>query len=192
MADLPGAAAWLHRDARDGFESVFFAPDGDGWRFAGHTSAVEDGQAWAVQYSITVDGDWCTRMAHVRGWSVSGERELRIEGDGAGAWLVDGADANQVRGCLDVDLESSACTNAMPVRRLRLQVGEGAAAPAMYVRALDLTVERLEQDYVRADDDRAGRQCYEYVAPAFDTACRLVYDRSGLVVDYPGIARRVL
>jgi hypothetical protein len=31
-------------------------------------------------------------------------------------------------------------------------------------------------------------QCYEYRAPAFEFACRLVYDDSGLVLDYPRIA----
>jgi hypothetical protein len=34
------------------------------------------------------------------------------------------------------------------------------------------------------------RQCYDYSAPAFEFSCRLVYDESGLVLDYPGIAAR--
>jgi uncharacterized protein len=48
-------------------------------------------------------------------------------------------------------------------------------------------VERLEQTYARTTDD-AARQCYDYAAPAFEA--RLVYDESGLVLDYPGIAVR--
>ena len=36
----------------------------------------------------------------------------------------------------------------------------------------------------------ATRQCYRYAAPAFDFTCTLVYDESGLVLDYPGIAVR--
>src|SRR3954453_15836540 len=35
--------------------------------------------------------------------------------------------------CLDVDLESSAMTNALPVHRLNLATGERAQAPAAYV-----------------------------------------------------------
>jgi hypothetical protein len=38
--------------------------------------------------------------------------------------------------------------------------------------------------------DEAGCQRYDYAAPAFDFAARLVYDKSGLVLDYPGIAVR--
>ena len=53
----------------------------------------------------------------------------------------------------------------------------------------DLSVGRLDQDYVRSADE--GRHLrYDYAAPVFDFACRLVYDESGLVLDYPGIAVR--
>jgi hypothetical protein len=50
-------------------------------------------------------------------------------------------------------------------------------------------VERLEQHYVRLADD-GGRQRYRYTAPRFDFECELLYDESGLVLDYPGIAVR--
>ena len=114
-----------------------------------------------------------------------------MEVDGQGRWRVDGEVASHLDGCLDIDLASSAMTNALPVHRLDLPTGAGAAAPAAYVRALDLSVERLDQDYVRTADE--GRyQRYHYAAPVFDFACRLVYDKSGLVLDYPGIAVRVL
>lgn len=65
-----------------------------------------------------------------------------------------------------MDFESSALTNAFPVHRLELQVGEEADAPAAYVRALDLSVERLDQRYVRLDDD-GSRQRYQCMAPGF-------------------------
>ena len=51
-------------------------------------------------------------------------------------------------------------------------------------------IERLEQEYRRIEDDRA-RQRYNYRSPDFDFACELVYDTSGLVLEYPGIATRV-
>ena len=38
--------------------------------------------------------------------------------------------------------------------------------------------------------DQGSHQRYDYTAPVFDFACRLVYDESGLVLDYPGIAVR--
>jgi hypothetical protein len=115
---------------------------------------------------------------------------VRLEGDGTGAWQVDGVRAAELAGCLDVDLEASACTNAFPVHRLGLEVGQRADAPAAYVRAPDLRVERLEQSYARLQGD-GGRSRYDYAAPAFEYRTELVFDRFGLVLDYPGIAVRV-
>ncbi len=185
----PPNAAWQHREARTGFEVVFLGSDAGGRSADGHTAAIEGGDAWAVHYKIELGDDWSTRSAHVTGRSGSGRHERKLESDGAGRWLVDGQPAPHIDGCLDVDLESSALTNAFPVHRLGLRVGEEADAPAAYLRALDLGVERLEQRYTRLDD-AGGRERYHYAAPAFDFECELLYDEFGLVLDYPGIAIR--
>ncbi len=54
-------------------------------------------------------------------------------------WRIDGRPSPHLDGCRDVDLESSALTNALPVHGLGLHVGQGAEAPAACVRALDLS-----------------------------------------------------
>jgi hypothetical protein len=182
---LPDTAAWTHHQARTGFEVVYFHLLEGGYRIEGCTTAVEDGQTWIVDYEIRLDEAWRSRRARVTGRSASGARSTTLETDGAGRCQVDGVPTPHLDGCFDVDLESSALTNALPVHRIGLAVGERADAPAAYVRALDLRVERLEQTYMRTADLR-----YDYAAPAFDFACELVYDRSGLVLEYPGIAVR--
>jgi uncharacterized protein len=185
----PPTAAWQHRDARSGFEVVYFHLLDDGFRIEGCTTAIEGGQTWAVDYSITLDITWTTRRSRLSGRSASGSRSIVLEADGSGHWRVDGEAAPHLDGCVDVDLESSAMTNALPVHRMDLPVGGRAAAPAAYVRARDFAVERLEQTYARITD-QGSHQRYDYTAPIFDFACRLVYDESGLVLDYPGIAVR--
>jgi len=189
FAPLPATAAWLHRGARSGFEVVYFQAGDEGSRIEGWTAAAEDGATWVVEYAIDVDTAGATRSARIRGRSADGFRSALLEADGAGHWLVDGEAAPVLDGCLDVDLEASAMTNALPVRRIGLPVDARAAAPAAYVRAAGLAVERLEQTYVRAADE-AHWQRYEYAAQAFDFTTRLVYDEAGLVLDYPGIAVR--
>jgi uncharacterized protein len=185
----PSFAAWRHRGTRAGFEVLFLRTLPAGHRFEGHTSAVEAGEAWAVRYAIEVGDDWSTKTAHVVGSSARGRREVRLDADGVGGWLVDGTPAPSLHGCLDVDLESSSFTNALPVHRMRVGVGQAAEAPAVYVRAVGLGVERLEQRYRRIEDD-GSRQRYEYSAPRFDYAGDLTYDSRGLLLDYPGIAER--
>jgi uncharacterized protein len=189
FASLPPTAAWHHRGARSGFEVVYFQARSDGCRMEGWATAVEGGATWAVEYAIEVDTAWATRSAWIRGRSAAGFCTALVEADGSGQWLVDGGPAPHLDGCLDVDLEASAMTNALPVRRMGLPVGATAAAPAAYVRAVGLAVERLEQTYVRTTNEATGQR-YDYTAPAFGFGARLVYDQAGLVLDYPGIAVR--
>jgi uncharacterized protein len=190
FSDPPRTAAWQHLNARNGFEVAFVQAGDDGNRIEGLTASVEDRQAWAVEYVITLDRDWQTRRALVRGRSASGRHELMLAADAAGRWTVNGAPAPELEGCFDVDLEASALTNAFPVHRLGLSVDQHGDAPAVYVRALDLSVERLEQRYRRMRNDGDGQR-YCYTSPAFGFEAELVYDEYGLVIEYPGIAVRV-
>ena len=189
FAALPPAAAWKHQQAREGFEVAYFVQHDSGYHVHGTTVAIELGQTWAVEYDIQLNASWTTRRADIVGRSVAGERHLLLEADGVGHWRIDGEPAPHLNGCLDVDLESSAMTNALPVHRMVLDVGQQASAPAAYVRAVGLNVERLEQSYLRLAD-RAGQQRYRYTAPIFSFVCRLEYDDAGLVLSYPGIAVR--
>ena len=184
---LPQSAAWRHEVSKDGFEVVFFAQGPDAVRIAGETTAVEEGEPFWVGYEIELDpATWTTRRARVRGRSARGAHERLVEREDGGAWRIDGEPADFLEGVEDVDLEASAMTNAFPVRRTRLAPGVRTQAPAAYVRALDLSVERLEQTYARLGDRR-----FEYDCRRFDFTCELIYDDAGLVTTYPEIARRV-
>ena len=187
---LPATAAWRHLGARAGFEVVFLGRAPDGHRFQGYSTAVEEGEAWSVHYAIAVDPSWATRSVEITAQSANGVTEVRLERDPTGGWRIDGRPVPQLGDCLDVDLEASAFTNAFPVHRLGLAVGQRADAPAAYVRAPGLGLERLEQSYARLEDAREQSR-YDYAAPSFGYAAELVYDQFGLVLDYPGIAVRV-
>ena len=157
---------------------------------SGSTTATEANEVWWVAYEIEVDASWATRRAVIT--AKRGTRPVDgivIEGDGRGHWMVGGQVNPQLDGCLDVDLESSAMTNALPLRRVRPAVGGSVTAPAVYVRVAGLHVERLEQRYLRVSDTGAG-PAFDYEAPSFEFKSRIDYDASGLVVHYPGIADR--
>ena len=165
------SAAFRHHSSREGFEVVFVSDR----RLEGQIAAVFERRPYALRYAIDLDADWRTRRATVTGR----DRTIVLEGDGAGHWRLDGAPQPALDGCLDVDLEASAATNAFPVAR-------GATdAPAAWVR-FDLTVERLEQSYARID----GRR-YAYTAPRFGFETEIVFGEDGFAVEYPGIASRV-
>jgi uncharacterized protein len=184
----PESAAWTHHGARRGFEVAYFQEQPGGWRITGCTTACDGDRPWCVTYAICLDAEWATQSARVTAVLAEGPSTILVESDGQGAWRVDGDAAAHLDGCLDVDLESSAMTNAFPVHRLALSAGSVAAAPAVYVRS-GLSVERLEQHYARADDD-GPRHRYHYASPRFCFESELVFDESGRVLVYPGIAAR--
>ncbi|MGF1662381.1 MAG: putative glycolipid-binding domain-containing protein [Kineosporiaceae bacterium] len=66
------------------------------------------------------------------------------------------------------------------------------ARPAVFVRATGAPdVIGLDQTYGRPSaSDADGRRSVDYACPTFGVAAVLTYDRFGLVLDYPDLARR--
>ena len=167
--------AFRHLGVRDGFEVAWFAPT----LLRGGSTFVEAGAGHHIAYEITLAADGSTSAATIR--SLDGVVNLTRSD---GTWAVDGVERRDLADCPDVDLESSAVTNALPVARLGLAIGESGRALAAWVRA-DLTLERLEQTYTRLDERR-----YDYVSHYDGFRAVLAYGDDGLIVDYPGIAAR--
>ena len=185
----PGGASWNHTGARAGFEVAFFNGLSTGHRLSGHTTAHQPAAMWSVGYDVTVDRSWRTVAVDASTLTAAGKGQLTLACDSAGSWTANGELRPDLDGCVDVDFESSAVTNTLPLHRLDFIEGVGVDVPAAFVRADDLRVERLEQRYTLIE---AGPELilFHYESSTFEFACDLKYDSSGLVVDYPGIAIR--
>lgn len=194
FSDLPPSASFTHTGARDGYEVVYARADAltggrrSGFLLEGGTAATEAGVPWSVQYRIVVDDAWRTIRARVTGVSPTGYRQLDAVVDD-GRWKVNGTERPDLAGCVDIDLESSLVTNTLAVHRLDLGGPHPVDAPAAFVRFEDLRVERLEQTY-RRTRHTAERSVFTYTSATFDVECELVFDASGLVLDYPGLGHR--
>ena len=80
-------------------------------------------------------------------------------------------------GCTDVDLGFSPSTNALPIRRLGLQVSQSRTVQVAWLRYPQLTVERVAQTYTRLD----ATTC-RYASGSFEAD--LTVDDDGFVVEY--------
>lgn len=187
LAPPPPSAAWTHRGARAGFEIAFFRNGSGGTLVTGRTTADEAGALWSVGYAIEVDGAWVTRTVRATALIDGADRTVELQRNADGRWTVDGRHRPELDGCVDVDFESSAVTNTLPIHRIDFVPGRAVEVPAAFVRA-DLTVQRLEQSYVPIDTAVGPR--FRYYSATFHFACELRYDAAGLVLDYPGIAVR--
>ena len=82
--------------------------------------------------------------------------------------------------CADLDLGFTPATNLLPIRRMHLQPGEEAEAPAAWLDLSEDGLGLLEQRYACID---AGR--YRYASPRFGYDAELSLSEHGFVLEYP-------
>ena len=134
-----------------------------------------------LAYEIACDSSWRTSHAHVHGYV--GERSIDVEiGASAGVWHLNGAVADAVAGCVDVDLGFTPATNLLSIRRLALEPGGAADVRAAWFDISTSGLQPLDQRY-----ERRGEASYWYEAPAFGYAAELDVLPSGFVRRYPGL-----
>jgi hypothetical protein len=163
-----------------------------------------DPQPYRLDYRLDALDAFRTRRleAHI---SIDGRRrelDLRRDHDGW-SWRLasDGdelvssaADAAQLDGAVDCDLALSPLTNLMPIRRRGLaRPHPGFDLVCAWVAVPELTVSPYPQRYehVRRHDDGGATVRFVDRGPSEGFVAELALDSDDLVIDYPGLARRV-
>jgi hypothetical protein len=182
---LPRTIAWRRVLDDLSFEILRLGVADDGFRFEGAVVAAEDGLPLHVEYRIECDAKWCTKSCFID-QDFDGRHERLVLSRDADSWLVNGAVASSLSGCMDVDLGISPSTNTLPINRLRLGVGAGETIRAAWVRFPAMRVEAAPQPYERL----SGRR-YLYRNLGGDFRAELEIDEVGLVSDYEKIWKRI-
>jgi hypothetical protein len=140
-----------------------------------------------ARYRVEWDERWRTRSLRVD--LADGDRSVALLSDGEGRWrTADGKAIAPLDGCLDVDVSVTPFTNTLPVRRLALAPFDSVELTVAYVDVPQLRVGVSRQRYtclVRRDDGTMHR----FESGKF--AADIVFDRDGLVVEYPRLFTRV-
>lgn len=165
-----------------GHEAAELRQIANGWELSGVAVVADAGRPCRLEYVITCGAKWLTRRCVVRGYIGSEEVALDLARAATGEWTANGAPAQHLKGCDDVDLAFSPVTNLLPIRRLRLDVGAAAPVRTAWVRFPEITIEVLEQMYTRVAPDR---YLYESAGGTFQR--ELTVDATGLVLEYPDL-----
>ncbi|WP_037909052.1 putative glycolipid-binding domain-containing protein [Actinacidiphila yeochonensis] len=168
----------------DGFETAWAQWNGGGLRARGRVVGTRPEPYW-LDYELVTAADWTTRRLRVSAETAGGVRALDLRRHDDGDWSVDGVPAPELAGALDCDLGLSALTNTLPVRRRGLHrvPGERSFTMAM-VRVPDLAVVPSVQTYTHLGPGRV-----RYASGSFHAD--LTVDADALVLEYPGMARRL-
>ena len=183
-------ALWTPWDGR-GLEHLRLRVEGSGVEADGVVIGEEDGVAFRVRYVIRCDPGWGTREMVVD--PLDGRDPLRLDSDGDGNWSdASGQSIPELEGCIDVDLSATPFTNTLPVRRLGLGEGESAEIAVVYVDVPEMRLDASGQRYTCLERGASGGLYrYEDRGSFRGFAADLPVDADGLVLDYPGIFRRL-
>ena len=158
---------------------------------------------YRLDYTLETASGFVTSRLRVSSRGEGWRRTLDLRRDAAGAWSVTageegdvdfvsaGGDSTTFAGALDCDLGLSPVTNLIPVMRHGpLSSGGPVELTMAWVSVPDLTVRADGQRYafVRADEEY---RVIRYEATDGSFAADITLDRDGIVIDYPGIARRL-
>jgi hypothetical protein len=167
-----------------GHDRATIAPDATGFRVAGTALFVHEGGSYDIRYSVLVDSEWNTRVvaAHLQG--PDGERRLSLRVDDGGAWTMGDEQLPKLEGVRDVDLAFTPAANTLAIRRLGLEVGDGADIDVAYVAFPERSVSRESQRYERISAD-----VYRYSVGEGSLDLRVRDD--GVVIDFPDHWRSV-
>jgi hypothetical protein len=154
---------------------------------------VREQGPFRVRYEIHSTNDF--RLRAVRVSVLSDEpQSLSLLTDGLGTWMTESAESVPLlSGCLDVDISLTPYTNTLPIRRLALQPGSQATLPMAYIEAPQMQVQVTQQRYTCLEVTPLGvRYRFESLEDGVSSfAADLLVDQEGLVLEYPGLFRRV-
>lgn len=173
-----GLWQWLQNPGLERFE---FSRIGDEWLFRGTILTLAGNAATEAKYEIACDRSFRTRRANVSVRDATGERTLQITTEN-GRWFENGRETQTVNGAIDIDLGWSPSTNTLPIKRLKLEIGQSSGEfMAAWVRFPELTLQPLLQEYRRLADLH-----YRYSSRGGAFVANLIVDNDDLVVDYEG------
>ena len=147
---------------------------------------AEEGAPLRVDYRVTCGPDWSARRVEITQSFRGEERWLSVAYEGESRWSQDSVLAPGLEGCTDIDLGVSPSTNALPINRLGLAIGERRTITAAWVQFPSLEVVRAAQVY-----ERLGARQYRYSSGDGSFTAVLDVDESGLPLQYGDIWRRI-
>lgn len=154
-------------------------------------TADDDDEAHSASYTLSTDESGVLSRLTVRTVTAGGEAHVSLTRSEEGNWLVDhgrGAQRTEFEGALDADLAFSPLFNALPVRRVGMhRTPHHSELAVVHVGLPSLRVQLVRQTYRTVS---VGERAVVAFSGGGVTA-DLVLDAEGLVLDYPGLARRV-
>lgn len=149
---------------------------------------VEEAGVFRLDYRVRCNVGFSVRIVHL---SMAGGTLLTLNSDGHGNWTDEVGNAMpQFDGCIDIDITATPFTNTLPIRRVQWEVGQSREFKMLYITVPELTLSVSPQRYTCLEKTADGARFHFEVLDTGFTA-ELPVDADGLVLDYPGLFKRL-
>jgi uncharacterized protein len=171
---------------QNGFEALFFDEEASAFFGDSVVLGIEEGEAFRLHYRLWLNLQWQVisfRIGHLLYGA-----EYRFSRDANDSWMRDdllGNDEGQWEGCTDLDISCTPFTNSLPIRRLKLEIGQSADINVLFVECPQLRIKTARQRY-----ERLSELEYRFTSLDVDFTATVTVDAEGFVTDYPGLFER--
>jgi len=154
----------------------------------GHGLAVgktDSNIPFAMEYDLALSAGWDIREMSIR--SLLDKRIIKLVHEGNQWYNGEGKHLAEFDGVELVDISISPFTNTLPIKRLQFEGEQPQKIDIIYFDENKFSLRRVQQIYSRVDE-----QTYRYQDTLLpDFTSEITVDEEGLVIDFPGIFRRV-
>lgn len=166
--DVPGHdVAWVERRT-------------NGWLLRGNAVFQHAKGPAAISYEVECTPQWVTRRGIVRGMLDSSKISIVTERERNGRWWINGSEAPETEGLMDLDYGFTPATNFTQLKRETMAIGESRDITVAWADIDHSSLTVLPQRY-----ERISEQQYAYSSPTAGYQETLTLDASGFVVEYP-------
>lgn len=140
----------------------------------------------SIEYHLEIDTSWVIQSFSIDS-RLGNPFSVSLHKNKKGEWVDEKeTPMPEFADCTDIDIMLTPFTNTLPINRLNLSPGMSEEINVIYV---DLKQNRCYPARQRYTNEGDG--IYKYESLQSDFTARLMTDEHGLVLDYPGIWRRV-
>lgn len=171
----------------DGLEHVELQHLGDAVNVHSVAIGEDDGAGFGVHYHLLLRPGWEFHNLTLD-TARPGFPQLSLSRRNR-SWtnVTTGAALPELNGCIDIDISATPFTSSLPIHRLALQEGESAEILVAHLAAPDFVPKPMRQRYTCISQSLYRFESLDGTGFAAD----LEVDGDGMVVNYPGLFRRV-
>lgn len=173
-----------------GLEHLHLRQNSEGISVDSVVIGMHQNTPFRARYEIHTDKGWKVQQCTLQ---LLGDfhQEIILRANNENHWTdVAATPLPALDGCIDVDISITPFTNTLPIRRLALNTSQSVDILVAYIAVPELEVRLAPQRYTCLESNAdGGLYRYESLTSGFTRDLRV--DAQGLVIDYPGIWKRI-